>query len=132
MSEFITVSSPAQAAASELEAPLSRLEHSLDELTEALRRDDAQGLEEAADELQQALTAAVDRFRLAARRGGVPVPMKQRLAMASAHVAAQRESLARATAALDRAIDVLLPPAHAAYGAAGHTLRQASTGYLQA
>ena len=132
MSEFINVPNPAHAAACELEAPLTRLEHCIGELTEALRRDDAQGLEDAADELQQALAGAVDRFRLEARRGGVPLSMKQRLAMASAHVAAQRESLARATAALDRAIDVLLPPAHAAYGAAGHSLRQASTGYLQA
>lgn len=35
--------------------------------------------------------------------------LRSRLVSASGQVAAQRESLARATAALDRAIDVLLP-----------------------
>ena len=39
----------------------------------------------------------------------MPPALRRRLASASGQVAAQRESLARATAALDRAIDVLLP-----------------------
>jgi hypothetical protein len=53
----------------------------------------------------------------------VPEPMRRRLAQVSAQVALQRDALARATAALDRAIDVLLPdappPAAALYGARG-------------
>ena len=52
----------------------------------------------------------------------MPPALRHRLASASGQVAAQRESLARATAALDRAIDVLLPgdgvPLYSALGAA--------------
>jgi len=43
------------------------------------------------------------------RSGAVPPTLRRRLASASGQVAAQRESLARATAALDRAIEVLMP-----------------------
>jgi len=64
----------------------------------------------------------------------VPPALRQRLALAGSQVAAQRESLARATAALDRAIDVLMPapPAAAVYGQAGITERAASSGCLHA
>ena len=52
----------------------------------------------------------------------MPAALRNRLASASGQVAAQRESLARATAALDRAIDVLLPrdsmALYSAYGGA--------------
>lgn len=106
-------------ARDDLEVPLQDVEHRLAELALALRDNDASGIESAAQALQGALSAAVERFRHAARHGGVPMPMKRRLATASALVATQRESLARATAALDRAIDVLLPAPAATYGAAG-------------
>ena len=53
--------------------------------------------------------ARSSQFSDAARDGPVPPALRKRLASASGQVAAQRESLARATAALDRAIDVLLP-----------------------
>jgi hypothetical protein len=132
MSDFIVLNRHATAPA-ELEAPLSRLEARLDALSEALKGNDSAALEGAASELHRALASAVESFKLAARRGGVPPTLRQRLASASARVAAQRESLARATAALDRAIDVLLPgPAVAGYGAAGHALRTASTGAMTA
>jgi hypothetical protein len=132
MSDFIVLNRPVHAAAPDLEAPLSRVEGQLAALTVALRSDDAVALEKAAADLHRALASAVDQFRQAARRGGVPSPMRQRLAVASAQVAAQRESLARATASLDRAIDVLLPPAMQTYGAGGHALRASSTGAVQA
>ena len=48
-------------------------------------------------------------FSDVARTGSVPPALRDRLAQASSQVVAQRESLARATAALDRALDVLLP-----------------------
>ena len=134
MSGYILVNRPGSAGTSpELEAPLARVEDRLGALTEALKADDPVALEKAASELHRALSSAVDTFRIAARRGGVPAPMRQRLALASAQVAAQRESLARATAALDRAIDVLMPaPVVAGYGAGGHALRAASTGAMTA
>jgi hypothetical protein len=66
-------------------------------------------LELHAGELHRALGVAVQQFVHAARRGGVPRDLRQRLAQAGAQIAAQRDALARATAAMDRALDVLLP-----------------------
>lgn len=112
-------------AAADLEPPLQDVEARLAELSAALRDGDPRALESAAQGLQAALGVAVGQFRQAARHGGVPAPMKQRLAQASAQVAVQRESLARATAALDRAIDVLLPaPAASSATYGGHPAAQ--------
>jgi hypothetical protein len=116
----------------ELELPLSLVEGQLAQLGAALRLNDPQALESAASGLHRALAAAIDHFRHAARSGGVPAPLRQRLATATAQVAAQRESLARATAALDRAIDVLIPGAPPTYSAAGAAARAASSGSLRA
>lgn len=115
-----------------LEGPVGRVEEHLEALQGALRADDAQALEMAAGGLQRALAAAVGQFREAARRGGVPGSMRERLALASARVAAQREALARATASLDRAIDVLMPAPAAVYEAAGTAARPRSSGSAQA
>ena len=103
-------------AGSELESSLAAVEHGLSLLAAALRERSAGDIELQAGELHRALAHAVTRFSQAARTGGVPPGLRQRFAAASGQVAAQRESLARATAALDRAMDVLLP---AAPGAAG-------------
>ena len=93
----------------ELEAPLLEVEHCLADLGEALRQRDGNAIELHASDLHRALASAVERFSEAARSGAVPPVLRNRLATASGQVAAQRESLARATAALDRAIDVLMP-----------------------
>ena len=87
-----------------------------------------------AGELHRALALAIDRFSQAARSGGVPPPLRRRLAMASGQVAAQRESLARATVALDRAIDVLLPhtAASSTYAPTGLNDRALLGGGIQA
>jgi hypothetical protein len=120
-------------AGAELEKPLVRVEDQLASLGQAMMSNDALALEAAASELHRALASAVDHFRLAARSGGVPAPLRRRLAHASARVAAQRESLARATAALDRAIDVLMPGAASpGYGASGGATRHAHTGSMLA
>jgi hypothetical protein len=51
---------------------------------------------------------------------------------AGAEVAAQREALARATASLDRAIDVLLPtPAPGVYSSLGATDKPHNSGSAQ-
>jgi hypothetical protein len=114
---------PLQAGAVALEQPLAALESSLAALGEALQQRDAVAIEAEAAGLHATLAAAVDHFAQAARTGGVPPPLRTRLALAGGQVAAQREALARATAALDRAMDVLLPPAAGAaaalYGARG-------------
>lgn len=118
----------------ELEPPLEALERSLGGLTDALRADDPNAIESRASELHRALAQAVAHFSRAARQGGIPLVLRQRLAMASARVAAQREALARATASLDRAIEVLLPdhPVHGLYGAGGAAERTVRSGPLQA
>jgi hypothetical protein len=112
----------ALAQTSELEAAVANVERGLASLGESLRSRDAPAVEQHANELHRALASAVQRFMHAARHGGVPEPMRRRLARASAQVASQRETLARATAALDRAIDVLMPetaPGTGLYGARG-------------
>ena len=96
-----------QAAA--LETPLKAVEDQLIALGLALHQQDVKAVDHAASGLHLALAAAVDHFGRAARSGGVPAPLRHRLALASGQVVAQREALARATASLDRAIDVLIP-----------------------
>lgn len=109
--------SPAQYAAlqaetgvgCDLQASVEQVEHHLAALTDAMRAREAGAVELQAEALHRALARAVEAFMHTARHGGVPTPLRLRLARASAQVARQRETLARATAALDRAIDVLMP-----------------------
>jgi hypothetical protein len=127
------IAAAAPAADPRLEDALAAVELRLSELGEALRARDAAGIDSHATELQRALACAVDHFARAARHGRVPATLRHRLAHASSQVAAQRESLARATAALDRAIDVLLPRDGAGlYGAHGGADRPALGGAFQA
>ncbi|MFG6448130.1 hypothetical protein ACG0Z6_07710 [Roseateles sp. BYS180W] len=113
----------------ELEKPLVEVESCLSQLGEALLRRDSQAIEAHAAALHLALAHAIDRFTTAARSGEVPPGLRNRLMQAGGHVAAQRESLARATAALDRAIDVLMPDTQAGlYSAQGKAERKNSLG----
>ena len=116
--------------AAALEPPLKAVEDQLLALGLALHQQDVAAVDQAATRLHLALAAAVDHFGRAARSGGVPAPLRQRLALASGQVAAQREALARATASLDRAMDVLIPPlaAHALYSAGGSSDRHNPAG----
>ena len=99
----------APADSPELEARLAAVESRLAALGNALRARDPVAIDLQASELHRALAAAVSHFSDAAKNGPVPPALRDRLAQASGQVVAQRESLARATAALDRALDVLLP-----------------------
>lgn len=92
-----------------LEDALSAVEAELEGLGRALRDRDARGTEHHASELHAALAQAMRVCTDAARQGGLPFDMRQRLVRASGQVAAQREVLARATSSLDRAIDILIP-----------------------
>lgn len=117
----------------ELETALAAVEHRLSALGMALCVRDTVGIDLHATELHRALATAVDQFALAARRGSVPPALRHRLANTSGQVAAQRESLARATAALDRAIDVLMPRDSAAlYSTLGSADRAARGGSVLA
>jgi hypothetical protein len=123
---------PTPRASIDLETPLGRVEQQLADLQAALRADDVHALESAATGLHRALASAVDLFRVAARKGTVPRSMRERLAVAGARVAAQREALARATASLDQAIEVLLPSQAATYQASGAASRPTSRGAMVA
>ena len=118
----------------ELERSVQQVESRLLALGDALRVHHAEAVESEAAALQRALAAAVEQLKRGARDGRLSPQLRQRLALASGRVAAQRESLARASAALDRAIDVLLPsPApRGAYSAAGANERPSRSGMLQA
>ena len=124
---------PTPTVAPELEDTLSAVEARLAALGSALRARDAAAIDTEASELQRALARAVDRFALAARHGALPPALRQRLVAASGRVAAERESLARATAALDRAIDVIMPrDAGTLYSAQGNAERGSRGGVIQA
>ena len=124
---------PAHADSPELEEKLAAVESHLAALGESLRQRDSAGIDTHSTELHRALAQAVDHFSRAARNGAVPPALRMRLASASGQVAAQRESLARATAALDRAIDVLLPRDNAGlYSTLGGADRSARGGVVQA
>ncbi len=126
---------PAVSASPELEDKLSAVESRLAALGNALRARDAGSIDLHAAELHRALASAVNQFADAARSGPLPPALRSRLVQASGQVAAQRESLARATAALDRAIDVLLPPrdSSALYSAYGTSDRGVfKSGVIQA
>ncbi|MFZ2987277.1 hypothetical protein [Ideonella sp.] len=119
----------------ELEATVSAVEQQLTALGNALKLQDAAAAEAAASELHRSLARAVDHFARASRSSaGVPPELRRRLARTSGQVAAQRDAVARATNALDRAIDVLLPASaapQAVYGASGSG-RSSSSGLAQA
>lgn len=119
----------------ELEALLARVEQRLGDLQSALSTRDMPCIELHATELQRALAQAVEGFVQTARSGGVPSDLRRRLALAGAQVASQRDALARATAALDRAIDVLMPGFDAGptlYSASGTHQHRHTTGSVQA
>lgn len=118
----------------ELEAAVAGLEERLGALGVALRVHQAEAVATEAAALQRALAGAVEQMRHSARKGRLPPALRERLAMASGHVAAQRDALARASAALDRAVDVLLPTtaSRGPYSATGIAERPARSGMLQA
>jgi hypothetical protein len=116
-----------------LEASLGQVEHELANLGLALHARDAAAIDTHASALHRALAKAIDHFAHAARTGPLSPALRSRLMRASGQVAAQRESLALATAALDRAIDVLIPAdTPAVYSPYGSGQRSARSTLLQA
>ena len=135
MQPLYTETLPTTRSIEALESSLQAVETHLSALGTALRDRDASGIERHAADLHRALAAAIHRFSHASRQpSGVPQPLRQRLALASGQVAAQRESLARATAALDRAIDVLMPAplAPTVYSHGGQSERASTSGCVHA
>jgi hypothetical protein len=120
----------------DLETALHAVETHLAALGTALKLQDPVATEASAGELHRALAHAVDRFAQAARKGGVPPALRRRLALTGGQVAAQRDAVSRASSALDRVIDVLMPEARAqdvsGYGAHGAAQRAYNGGVAQA
>ncbi|MDN3919819.1 hypothetical protein [Roseateles violae] len=124
-----TTTEPSNPVSQQLEKPLLEVESCLNLLGEALLRRDTPAIEQHSAQLHQALAQAIASFSEAARSGNVPASLRNRLVQAGGRVAAQRESLARATAALDRAIDVLMPSESSGlYSALGKSERKSSLG----
>ena len=134
------LSSPAEQNAlrctTDLESAMAAVEARLAELGDALKQHNAEATEAASAALHRALSEAVDHSSRAARNGGMPPALRRRLAMAGGQVAALRESIARATNSLDKAIEILLPEAvptqSPVYGAQGNPWRNASSGVAEA
>ncbi len=115
-----------------LEPVIAEVEAKLAALAQALLEREHRGVDGAAADLQRALAQALDSFTHAAHRGTVSPALRQRLVRASGQVAAQRDTLARATAALDRAMDILLPREAAVYNARGAAAHAVHSGLAQA
>jgi oligoendopeptidase F len=104
---------------------LAELETALSLVQQALKQQDAALLEQQAVAVQRLMAEALDQ----ARQQPIEAGLRQRLAACGAQMAAQRQALFRATAALDRAIDVLMPrEATGLYGESGRAVRQRSSG----
>ena len=116
-----------------LEDKLLAVEAQLAHLDDALIARNTHSIDVHSTELHRTLTRAVEQFTAAAKVGTVPAALRRRLAAAGGQVAAQREALSRATAALDRAIDALMPrETPALYSALGSTSRSFRGGSIQA
>jgi hypothetical protein len=123
------------AATTPLDEAVAQIEGHVAALSAALRDRDAIALEAATQTLQRTLAASIHRFAAAARAaGGVPLPMQRRIAVIGGQVSAQREQLARASAALERALTVLAAgvPQASTYGQAGQNERAGTGGFISA
>lgn len=98
----------------DLEQLLSVVETELEALGVSMKRHDSALIERHAGDLREALARAVDGFTRAAHVRRIPPTLRARLLRANAQVAAQRDTLTRATVALDGVMAVLLPRARAA------------------
>jgi hypothetical protein len=111
----------------DIDGALQQVQARLAAMADALGQDQAESLAAAAVELQRALEPL-------RRAGRLPPERRRQLAELAADTAAQRESVARASAGLQRAINVLLPghAPGAAYAADGSQPRQAHSGWTRA
>lgn len=106
---------------------LAELEATLSRVQQALSQRDAAQLEQQAAAVQRLMAAALKQ----AQTPQVPMDaaLRRRLAACGAQMAAQRQALFRATSALDRAMEVLMPAEPTGlYGDSGRQLRQRSSG----
>ena len=107
--------SPAQADntlppdTSELEVSLAAVELAIATLGHTLTRQDIAAVEAASTMLHDAMRAAMTQFAQVARRGTMPMALRNRFAVANGQIAAQREALIRATSLVEQNLEILIP-----------------------
>jgi hypothetical protein len=102
-------SSAAVSCTIHLETVVGTVEKKLAALSSALSTRNLLEMNQYAQELASVLADALHQFATAARHGAMPAELRQRLISVTVAMASEREYLSRATCALDRAIDVLIP-----------------------
>jgi hypothetical protein len=95
---------------------LNDLEHTLEALGSALRRQDPDTVADQAQHLHQALGPAVDQFSRAARLGRLPPALRKRLVRIGGEVASHRLAMNSQQMVLDRALALLMPGERASGG----------------
>lgn len=104
-----------------LSQTLDEIEQYLEQINQAMLDNVPVVLEEQSHALHQRLIHAIDLFQAVARQPDpIPRALQERLMKLNAQVIAQRNALHRATSALDRLVNMLLPqegaPAYAVKG----------------
>jgi chromosome segregation ATPase len=96
---------------SSLQARVSDIEQQLDVLEHALASSDLPAIEQASQQLQQRLSEAVAAVRQARQQGqpGLDEGLRQRLVLAQTRVQQQWAQAHRASASVERVLNILLP-----------------------
>ncbi|MFL6696945.1 MAG: hypothetical protein ACJ8GJ_07225 [Vitreoscilla sp.] len=94
---------------SALEASLSAVEQAIATLGQTLTQRDIAAIEAASTSLHDAMRAAMTQFAQVARRGTMPMALRNRFALANGQIAAQREALFRATSLVEQNLEILIP-----------------------
>jgi len=107
-----------------MSAHLADIEHHLGLLDAAFISGDAHAIEQQSLQLQRSLADSLVAFRQAEHRGtrSLPGELLQRLKLAQARIQAQQVAVHRATASIDRTLNVLFPrEENSTYGALGQS-----------
>jgi hypothetical protein len=117
------------AAAMTLERSIGELELRLATLRQALRGGQPEPLDAAVKDLQVCVAqTGLLAQQFTDRHAPLVAPYRQRLKLAASELQAQREAMARASAALERAAQILVPTGAQSYDAQGQGLRDLPQG----
>jgi hypothetical protein len=126
---------PIVLAGPDIEGALAGIEAGLASLHQAVLTGETDGIDGEAAALQRALADWSSMMRNAHAGGGLAPGTRHTLAAASARLTARREALARASAATDRAMNILMadtPESRDVYSAQGMVSPRSSGGFAQA
>ncbi len=94
---------------SALETSLAAVELAIATLGRTLTQRDIAAVEAASTALHDAMRAAMAQFAQVAKRGTMPIALRNRFAMANGQIAAQREALIRASSLVEQNLEILIP-----------------------